>query len=77
MEDELMNEMETAISFFRENVQLTDPKKDPVSWNLNDGLLCLSQAIEQELGTRNREIASLARQVADLTDQIQRLSRSR
>lgn len=72
---ETMVEIETAMRCFQENIALTSPKQDPRSWNLNNGLLHLAQALGQALDRQRLENAALKRQLDELSAQIRRLPR--
>ena len=55
-----------ASKFFKDNVGIISAQTDPVSWNLNCGLLALCEVLQQELTQQGREIAALRQQVAEL-----------
>jgi hypothetical protein len=49
----------TAKECFEENIRGIDGKKDPVTWNLNSGLLNLTKAIENDLHRMQKTLNSI------------------
>jgi hypothetical protein len=42
-----------------ENLQLIQPTQNPVMWNLSQGLLQLTEALEQDIRTIKRKLADM------------------
>lgn len=55
-----------ATNCFQENKRLIAPKDDPVVWNLANGLLNLTLALEEELASLRAEQRKLRQQIAQL-----------
>lgn len=54
--------MTSVTKFFEDNINYLDSQKDPVQWNLNQGLLALAkqiQRIENDQNSVAREVKSL------------------
>lgn len=62
-----------AKSCFQENCNLVNASKDPLSWNLNSGLLNLVDALSVELKKAHRERDELARRIANLESRLARM----
>jgi hypothetical protein len=57
----------SAAKFFKENVErFIGAKTDPVAYNLNKGLMNLSDELHAELQRLHNEIAHVSQQVAQL-----------
>lgn len=57
----------SAKKFFKENIErFIGAKSDPVAYNLNKGLMNMSDEIAAEFDRLHREIAHVSQQVAQL-----------
>jgi hypothetical protein len=48
---------------FQENLQMIDPQRDPVGYNLNSGLLRLVSGMEAEFHALKRRVAAIEDQL--------------
>ncbi len=55
-----------AAKCFHENTQLIDLEKDPVGWNLNNGLRMLLEEIQREFRNLDSKIVHISRQIDQL-----------
>ena len=52
-----------AIQQFKENVDLTDRVNDPRMWNLNAGLVNLTEALREDLAEIKSELEDIEREL--------------
>lgn len=53
-------------NFFQENIQLIDPRQNPLDYNLNAGLIALSKEVEELRNT----VLTQARQIESLLQRL-------
>jgi hypothetical protein len=51
----------TAKKCFKENCQMTNPRQDPVTWNLNNGLLNLASGLQHDLAVLQQTLNAILR----------------
>jgi len=64
-----------ARSMFEENTKIVSPQKDPLMWNLNNGLMHLCQSLQSELSDMERKLQSLEQTLRYIQNDVSHLKR--